>query len=236
MTINTKCGIALLLLLSSFHRSFAQHGYNDPLKKKLDSIFADDQRYRKTMAMQPGVKRDSIAVKLGIQSDEVNEYYGRLQHRLDSINLVKVDSIFRTHGYPGKTLVGKPTNEAAYYVVQHSDKIEKYFPLIEKAGKDGELSFPLVAMMQDRLLKGKGEEQIYATQFAGCMVKDSATQEKRIEWFLWPVKDYAHVDERRKKAGFKETIAENAESQGIKLQVITLADAKKKYPWLFPVK
>jgi len=50
---------------------------------------------------------------------------------------MKVEAIFRKVGYPGKTLVGHPANEAAYYVIQHSDKIKKYFPLIEQAGQKG---------------------------------------------------------------------------------------------------
>ena len=36
---------------------------------------------------------------------------------------------------PGKSLVGEPANETAYYVIQHSDKIEQYFPVVEKAGR-----------------------------------------------------------------------------------------------------
>ncbi len=196
-------------------------------------MLAADQRYRGFMTLQPGEERDSIARTLNIAPDDVNEYFGRLQHDLDSIDVIKVVAIFRKYGYPGKHIVGIPTNEAAYYVIQHSDKIKQYFPLIEKAGKKGELSFELVAMMQDRLLKSEGKEQVYGTQYAGYAGKDSVTRQQKIYWFLWPVKDYAHVNERRKKAGFKDTVAENAADQGIEFEVVTLAAAKKKYPGFF---
>jgi len=36
-----------------------------------------------------------------------------------------------------------------------------------------------------------------------------------------------------KKAGFTDTIAENAADQGLPLNVVTLAEAKKKYPGFF---
>lgn len=220
----------------SFHHSFGQHTINDALRKQLDSIYANDQMYRQAMVMQPGRERDSIAKELGISADDVTDHFGRLQNEIDSINLLKVELIFHKYGYPGKSLVGQPTNESAYYVIQHSGKIEKYFPLIEKAGQKGELAFPLVAMMQDRMLMGQGKEQVYGTQFAGVASQDSITGERKISWFLWPVKDYEHVSERRKNAGFKDTIEENAGDQGIELKVITLEFAKKNYPWLFPKK
>lgn len=61
----------------------------------------------------------------------------------------------------GKSLVGTPTIEAAFYVIQHSPKISQYFPLIERAGKRNELSFTLFAKMHDRLLVNQKKEQKY---------------------------------------------------------------------------
>jgi len=216
---------------------YARQQYDKALKKQLDTIMADDQRYRPFMALQPGTLRDSLARSLGINADAVNDHYAALQQQLDSLDLVRVEAIFRTSGYPGKSIVGTPANEVAYYVIQHSGKIKEYFPLIERAGKKGELMFGLVAMMQDRMLRNEYKEQIYGSQYAGFGIMDSVTHEHRIEWLLWPVKDYAHVNERRKKAGFDDTVAENAAAQGIAAyKVLSLVTARKRYPWLFPAK
>ena len=230
----------LSLLTISFICVWQNNAYgftiDTALKRKLDTILVYDQRYRQAMVLQPGKERDSMAKALGITPDAVNDHFGDVQNKLDSINLVVVEEIFRTSGYPGKSKVGVPTNEAAYNVIQHTGKIRQYFPLIEKAGKAGEISHLLVAMMQDRMLKEQGREQIYGTQYAGYPVKDPVTGEQKIKWFLWPVKDYIHVAQRRKKAGFKETIAADAASQGTEPQMMTLAEIKVKCPWLLPQK
>jgi hypothetical protein len=211
-------------------------GYQTTLKMQLDTIYANDQRYRTFMVLQPGKERDSLAKMMGLKPDEVNEHFSHVQHNLDSINLVLIEHIFIKYGYPGKSMVDSPANEAAYYVIQHSDKISQYFPLIEKAGKAGELSFLLVAMMQDRLLKDGGKEQIYGTQFAGYAEKDSVTGEQKISWFLWPVKDYIHLNETRENAGFTETIEANAASQGIEFRIMTIEELKEKHPGFLPQK
>ena len=224
--------LTLLLCLSG--GSYGQSVKNPRLKARLDSTRADDQRYRKVLALQPGRERDSIARALDILVNDVNIHFASLQAGLDSLNLLRVEAMIRESGYPGKSMVGEPSNETAYYIIQHSEKIEQYFPVIEEAGRKGELPFHLVAMMQDRLLMEKGLEQIYGTQYAGFASRDSSTGEQKINWFLWPVRDYPTVNKKRKKTGFNDTVAENAASEGITLQVVTLAEAKKNYPWLFP--
>ena len=60
--------------------SYAQHHINISLKKELDSMLADDQRYRELMVIQPGKERDSIAQALHIPPDDVTGhvfYYGK---------------------------------------------------------------------------------------------------------------------------------------------------------------
>lgn len=46
-------------------------------------------------------------------------------------------------------------------------------------------------------------------------------------YFIWPIEDPAHVNERRKKAGFEQTVAQNAQRLDIKYQVLTLDDVHK---------
>ena len=40
--------------------------------------------------------------------------------RTDSTNTQRISQIMSNHCYPGKSLVSTPTDEAAFYVIQHS--------------------------------------------------------------------------------------------------------------------
>jgi hypothetical protein len=44
-----------------------------------------------------------------------------------------VEDIIMKFGYPGRTLVGEETCDAAWNVIQHSVKIDKYLEVIKKA-------------------------------------------------------------------------------------------------------
>ena len=109
--------------------------------------------------------------------------------------------MFRDYGYPGKTLVGEPTNQAAWYVIQHSNKIPEYLDLMKEAGMKDEIPFRMVAMMEDRYLMSQEKEQIYGTQ--GTTYGSSPS-------FIWPIKDAKNVNKRRKEAGFSMDIEEYA--------------------------
>lgn len=141
--------------------------------------------------------------------------------KYDSINIKKIDKIISKYGYPGKSLVGEPENTSAFYVIQHSNKIKNYFPLIKKAGKKNELPKTLVAMMEDRLLVQQGKEQIYGTQGSGFNTKNGWTM------IIHPIKNPEKVNKLRKKVGFTETVEENAKRLGIDYKVHTLEDVKK---------
>ena len=103
-------------------------------------------------------------------------------------------------------------------MIQHSDKIEQYFPIIQKAGEEDELSKHLVAMMQDRMLMGQNKEQVYATQVAGRKIGESD------EWFqfVWPIKNPERVNERRIEMGFDSTVEENAKRLDVEYHVYSL--------------
>ena len=124
--------------------------------------------------------------------------------------------------------MGEPTNEAAWYVIQHSDDIEHYLPLIKKAAKKGEMPYYLYAQMLDRQLMREGKEQLYGTQAMGYNVLNPATGQREAQPpFVWPIKDAAGVNERRKKAGFPTTVEQNAANLGIPYRVLTLSDVEK---------
>ena len=168
------------------------------MKRRLDSIGVLDQKYRKLMHEESPEARAELGKKMGLSEAEYSGDLWKMQVVIDSSNMEYIEKIFNTQGYPGKSMVGEPTNTVAWYVLQHSNKIDKYLMIIKKAGEQGEIPMNLVAMMEDRYLMHEGKPQIYGTQ--GRMEDDQK--------FIWPIENSESVNARREQAGFDTTIEE----------------------------
>ncbi|UOQ53694.1 DUF6624 domain-containing protein [Hymenobacter cellulosivorans] len=193
---------------------------NSQLKHELDSIYAVDQRYR-AMLFDSRLNRnpDSLAVVLGVSKAELNKTLMERMVQTDATNLRRVQVLLKQYGYPGKSLVGAPTNEAAWHVIQHNPAtIPQYLPLMKAAAEKGELPFSRYAMMLDRQLMTEGKEQLYGTQVAGYNGKPT---------FVWPIQNAAQVNQRRKQAGFTNTVEQSAAHFGLTYKVLTLEDVAK---------
>lgn len=192
------------------------------LKRQLDSVLFLDQHYREMLSdISDVVKRDSISRVYSIPVNQLEMSLWDRQNKIDSSNLVFIENVFKKYGYPGKSLVGTPTNEAAWYVIQHSGKIDEYISMIREAGEKKELEMTKVATMEDRYLMQHKQEQIYGTQLMYNKVINGVPQ-----WFVWPIKDPAGVNDRRKKAGFDTTVEENTKRFGANYKVLQLSDIK----------
>ena len=211
---------ALVLLGWLSFPAVAQTTPNLRLKHELDSLYELDQRYR-AMLFNPRLNHrpDSLAAALGVSKEELNSAIMGRMIRTDATNLPRVQAILKQYGYPGKSLVGAPTNEAAWHVIQHAPElIPQYLPLMKTAAETGELPFRLYATMLDRQLVFENKEQRYGTQ---------AQNYNNQAWFIWPIQDPAHVNQRRKQAGFKTTVEEVAARLGVPYSVLTLEDVAK---------
>ena len=203
--------IFLLLFGISAFLINAQQKVNNALKKELDEIMNVDQGYRMLFDSEiTPEKKGKLLKDLNIDEEEFKKKGWQLVAEHDSLNMQKIEKIISQYGYPGKTLVGEPTNQAAWYVIQHSTKIGKYLPVIKEAGKKKEIPFTWVAMMEDRYLMNENKEQIYGTQGKGEMTKDKDGKQIFIN-FVWPVQDLKNVNKRRREAGFDSTVEENAQ-------------------------
>lgn len=209
--------------------SYSQGKINKNLKTELDSIMKSDQIMREYIDSDTSKERQKEILKeIGRQDDpNFRDKVWMLINTQDSINLIKVEKIILDYGYPGKSLVGEPTNESAWYVIQHSKQIEKYFPLIKEAAKKGEIPFTRFAMMQDRYLVQQGKEQIYGTQGQGKQITNKETGKKEFFSYISPIKNPKKVNELRKKAGFTTTVEENAKRMGMEYRVYTLDEIAK---------
>jgi len=193
---------------------------NLDLKRELDSVLRLDQGIRHVYFADTKAKKDSIATVYNIPVQETTQAYFKLWHQIDSTNLILAERILEEYGYPGKALVGEPTNQAIWYVIQHAPgKIPEYLDMMKEQGKKGELPFTKVALMEDRYLMGKNEEQIYGSQGVTYTVDGKPVS------FIWPVKDPDNINKKRKEAGFTQTIEEYSKVLDIEYKPLTLKEA-----------
>jgi hypothetical protein len=86
----------------------------------LQKINDDDQKYRRELS------------DFRITEAEKNSF-SKLQNKLDSSNLIRVDSILTNHGYPRPQEVGFDLSMTIFLVLHHQSNIavrEKYLPII----------------------------------------------------------------------------------------------------------
>ena len=219
--------ILAILVLSSCK---TQIKLNSNLKSELDEILRLDQSFRMLFDNNISLaKKDSLLQSLNIEKEDFQKKSWGLVLEQDSINMKKVELIIAEYGYPGKSLVGEGTNKSAWYVIQHSNKIAKYLPIIKDAANKKEIPFKNYAMMLDRSLVDNKEEQIYGTQGYGSFYLNSEGKEEFID-FIWPVKNPEKVNELRKKVGFNQTIEDYAKElygENYIFKNLTLSEAIK---------
>lgn len=221
----------LFLISSIFLRSCNENNkasseqvkINVDLKDKLETIYLKDQGIRKIVSGNlPDKRKNELLTAMNINESDIegNKIYDLIR-KIDSTNLLEVESIIKKYGYPSKSLVGKPANKAVFYVIQHSNKVDEYLPLIRKATKNGDIEKTSLAKMEDRNLMYKGVEQIYGTQIKGQL-------NKKGEWiyYLWPIKNVSSVNILRKSVGFKQSIEEYVKEKGVDFKLYKLNELK----------
>lgn len=220
--------LCLIFLFLSFC-TYSQGKINESLKTQLDSILKSDQILREYSDSRISAERkNEILKETGFTKEQLaGQNVWMIVNVQDSINLIKIEKIILEYGYPGKSLVGAPTNEAAWYVIQHSKKISEYLPLIKKACDNGEIPFTLYAKMLDRYLVQQGKEQLYGTQGQGKLITNKETGKKEFFNYVSPIENPSKVNERRKKAGFKTTVEENAKEMGLDYKIYSLDEIAK---------
>jgi len=187
----------------------------------LDSISVEDQKHRYEI--------DPISEKFGWDSDEMKNLW-KIMNKTDSSNLVIVEQILDTHGWLSSEEIGTD-NSTLFFVIQHSNQEtqEKYLPMMRKAVKEGKAYSSRLALLEDRIVIGKGELQVYGTQmglnqesgetYVLPMIEPEKVNERRAEIGLGPIEDYvSHWD-----------LEWNVEEYKRKLpQLIEKMNAKKK--------
>ncbi|MGJ8551283.1 DUF6624 domain-containing protein [Winogradskyella wichelsiae] len=218
----------LVIFLTLLFSCVEKEQYDIKLKAELAEILEKDQGYRELFGGNiTDSRKNELLQKFDISEEQFKENERELFQANDSLNLLLIEKIIEKHGYPGKSMVGEPENEAAWFVIEHSDKIEKYFPIIEKAGENGELSAVKVAMMKDRMLMYSGKEQIYGSQGKAIFLTWPPQKQEDVKMIIWPLKSPEKVNQLRQEAGFENTVEENAKRMNIDYKVYTLKEVNE---------
>lgn len=108
-------------------------------------------------------------------------------------NNEKLLKLLDKNGWPTASQVTEYAAAGAALIINHTNHEirSKYFPMLEKAFKEGEAQPLRYAKMRDRLLVEEGKEQLYGTQW-------KFENSKRVPQ---PIKEPEHVDRRRSKIG-----------------------------------
>lgn len=176
-TVNRVIVICLILICADLQAQSKVSG-NDALmlKRKLESIYDDDQKYR--------------------QSSD-----WKMMLKMDSINQIAVIGILEEYGWVHQDIVGKKGSGALFLVIQHADLPiqEKYLPVLRDAVKSGAARKDDLALLEDRVLMRQGKKQVYGSQvvkgpngnWVVHPIEDPEhVDERRLEIGLLPIADY----------------------------------------------
>lgn len=175
-----------LLSIVKANKEEAEKDFDKPLVALLDSIYIEDQKYRKQL--------DELEKKYSWKSDEMQAHW-QLIHEKDSLNLIAVTKILDERGWLGAKIVGAQGNSTLFLVIQHADLETqlKYLPMMREAVKNGNANASSLALLEDRVEMRKGNRQIYGSQ----ITTDPTTK----ELYVYPLIDPENVDKRRAEVG-----------------------------------
>jgi len=164
----------------------AEANLNKPLVQELETIFDEDQKYRRMI--------DSVEQQFGRESAEMKQLWQIIVEK-DSINLIKVTKILDEYGWLGPDVVGGQGNMTLFLVIQHSPlEVQlKYVPMLREAVKNGKANAANLALLEDRILMYQGKKQLYGSQLR--MNQETGKYE------LAPIEDPKNVDKRRAEMG-----------------------------------
>lgn len=213
----TICSILITILV--FHAGCASHAHTpaaqcviestqqyDDLRQQLLDLKDRDQEIRAAVvaAMQTAERGEGGSIRFNEEGTKAMQ----AMSAIDAESSAFLQGMIAESGWPTIEMVGKDGAHAAWLLAQHADAKpelqQRVLDLMEPLVEQGQAEGRLFAMLTDRVLCGRGEPQVYGTQFtndAQGLLRPS------------PTIDWVHIDERRAKVGL-EPIAEYAKRVG----------------------
>jgi hypothetical protein len=192
-----------LVQIIKANRDKAEPNRNKQLVDLLDTIYIEDQIYRK--------QSKKIEAKFGFNSNQMETHWALIQ-KTDSVNLIKVTVILDSYGWLGPDSIGEQGSKTLFLVIQHSELAiqEKYLPLMRDAVQKGKAKGYDLALLEDRVALRNNKKQIYGSQIG----RDTET----LQYYVSPLEDPDNVDKRRTTVGLGP-LAEYVSRWGIKWDV-----------------
>lgn len=167
--------------------NFDPNKVNKTLAVKMDSLYQEDQKYRlelDKLEKQAAPKKQLDSLKKIVRSK-------------DSTNLLFVIPLLDEHGWLGAQDIGFQGTQALFLIIQHANlkTQKKYYPLIRRAEKEGNILSSNVAILEDRIAVREGKNQRYGSQGT----YDSINKKN----LIYPLKDLKNLDRLRKSRGLQ---------------------------------
>lgn len=128
---------------------------------------------------------------------------------LDIFNQKIVFYLIDRYGWPLICEYGVKANMTAFYIVMHSEKkgLEKYYPVLKQATIVEKENCYNLSCVLDRLLLYKKRKQLFGNEARGLR-----NEIGELKYYIYPITDFAHINQRRAKIGLngiEEYAAEN---------------------------
>lgn len=157
------------------------------LKKYLDSLKNEDQKWRVLMVKTQNGETNEISLK------EVNKKVVFT----DSIIYFELKAIVKKYGFPNFDLVGTDGSHSFWLLMQHQDQYpdfqEEVLALMKTEMENGKASMTNYAYLLDRVRINTGKQQVYGTQMR-LNNEQTSYEPNNLE-------DPTNVNERRKSVG-----------------------------------
>jgi len=162
---------------------------NQPLIARIDSMKAEDQRWRNLWVKYKNKELDTVKYPAAY----IHKHFAAT----DSLNYFVCKAIFSKYSFPDYDLVGRETSDNFWLLVQHQDAHPAFQDSVLKAMKtavDKGLANGInYAYLLDRVRVNGGKPQVYGTQMI--------LNESKTSFVPQPVEDEANLDERRRSIG-----------------------------------
>ena len=131
-----------------------------------------------------------------VSADDKKRTDTSIRKGIDSTNAVKVISIINNCGFPTMEEVGNSGVNTVWLIFQHVDsglRAHYYFDMV-KSVEDGGLTKEKIALMQDRMMVGQSQKQIFGSQMEFgdlyALEDPENVDKRRKEYKMPPIQDF----------------------------------------------
>ena len=128
---------------------------NQEVDSVLRILLRWDQKYRELIVEKRRLESDS--------NDTISELGAKMK-KVDSVNFILISRILKNVGWPSIKFFSDSASQAAFFILLHNEReIIPFQDVIERAFSNEDIINSHYAVLKDRILILKGEDQMYGT-------------------------------------------------------------------------